>query len=364
MMPNQPQNIDKELSQIRELITKNSSGIIVLPAKATPDAAAAGTSLYLALTKMGKNVSLVAAEKAQVDMVGADKIKTEFTTGGNNLVVSFPYTEGAIDKVDYNIQNERFNIVIIPREGQNKLDSKDIQYSYTGGAIDFIITIDAPNLNSLGDIYTKNQNTFQGKNIINIDRHLINNNYGTINLVAKSSSSTSEIVLKVIQGLKIELDRDIATNLHSGIMMATNNLGAYSVNADTYETVAALMRAGAVKKPMRPMGNPGAPNMGGMPMMPQFGGQQPRMGGNFGQPAPFPQMNPMPQGQNYNMNPQPMPMNQMPQNQQMPPQPQVMDNQRPLEDVEVDDMSDEGQESGNPENWLKPKIFSESGGLV
>ena len=102
-------------------------------------------------------------------------------------------------------------------------------------------------------------------------------------------------------------------------------------------------------------------------MMPQFGGQ-PRMGGNFGQPAPFPQMNPMqsPFAMDPQMDMNPMPQMPLPQQnpQMQPPQPQIMDNQRPVEDVELEDIDDEGQDSGNPENWLKPKIFSEGDGLV
>ncbi|HRN69846.1 MAG TPA: DHH family phosphoesterase, partial [Candidatus Woesebacteria bacterium] len=259
----QPQNIERELNLISEVITKGNSGIIVLPAKPTPDAIASGTSLYLALTKMGKNVSLICVAMPETDIAGADKIKTSIQTGGNNLVVSFPYKEGAIDKVDYNVQNEKFNLIIIPREGQARLEPKDVEYSYSGGKIEFIITVDAPNLNSLGDIYTKNQNTFDGKNIINIDRHLINNNFGTINLVAKTAAATAELVLKVLQTVKAPIDKDIATNLYTGIVTATNNFSSYSVNADTFETVAQLLRAGAVKKPMRQFSRPGMPGQMG-----------------------------------------------------------------------------------------------------
>ena len=75
---------------------------------------------------------------------------------------------------------------------------------------------------------------------------------GPINFVNKTSSSTSELALKTLQALQIELDRDIATNLYAGISTATNNFTAYSVNAETFETIATLLKAGAMKKSFKP----------------------------------------------------------------------------------------------------------------
>lgn len=356
----QPVDINKTLNQIKELITKNNSGIIALPAKATPDAVAAATTLYLALTKMGKTVSLVASETPQSDLIGVDKIQNSLSTGGNNLVVSFPYTEGSIDKVDYKIEDDRFNLIIAPREGHEKLQPKDVQFSYAGGKIEFIIVVDTPNLNALGEIYQKNENKFSGRNIINIDRHLINNNYGTINMVVKTSSSTSELVYQVTRALGIEIDKDMATNLYMGIATATNTFSSYSVNADTFEAVSHLLRAGAVRRPIPQMARPGMPGMAPMQqgMRPMTPMPQP-MGNPFPQPGGFtqypqaPQMNRMPQAQA----PQPMP-------QRSPMIQQHNDQPRPIEQVEQEDNDSEGADMNSPENWLKPKIFSGKGGLV
>lgn len=356
--PQQPVDINKSLNQIKELITKNNSGIIALPAKATPDAVAAATSMYLALTKMGKTVTLVASENPQSDLIGVDKIQNNLVTGGNNLVVSFPYTEGSIDKVDYKIEDDRFNLIIAPREGHEKLQPKDVQFSYTGGKIEFIIVIDTPNLNALGEIYQKNENKFSGKNIINIDRHLINNNYGTINMVVKTSSSTSELVYQVIHALGIQVDKDMATNLYMGIATATNMFSSYSVNADTFEAVSHLLRAGAVRRPIPQMARPGMPPVQPMRQMPPMQNpyQQPQQGG----------FNPYTQPQRVNSIPQPQPPampNATPVSRPAAMQ-QRNDQPRPIEEVEQENNDSEGADLNSPENWLKPKIFSGKGGLV
>ncbi|MCX6730989.1 MAG: DHH family phosphoesterase [Candidatus Roizmanbacteria bacterium] len=241
-------NTNTTLPRVSDIITKGSNGIVVLPNNPTQDAIAGATALYLGLLKMGKNVTIVSSSPVKSDMVAADKIQSTLSVGGDNLVVSFPYTDGAIDKIDYHIQGDKFNLVIAPRPGFPKLNPNQVIYSYSGGTFDFIITVDAPNLNAVGTLYTENQAQFQGKEIINIDRHLTNAFFGTVNFINKTSSSTSELVYKVLRQLECEIDKDMATNLYTGIATATNTFTSYSVNAETFETVASLLKAGAAKK--------------------------------------------------------------------------------------------------------------------
>jgi len=241
-------NNQSTLLRIQEITTKCRSAVIIIPPNPSIDAIAASTSFYLALNKMGKTVSLVCSQRPQSDLVASDKFQNIIGAGGDSLMVSFPYTDGAIDKVDYNIQGEAFNLIVTPRPGFQKLQSNQVNFSYTGGLVDMIIVIDAPTLNSLGTIYTDNQNQFTGKDIVNIDRHLTNAYFGTVNYVNKTISSISELILSILQTLKVEIDRDMATNLYAGAAASTNNFTSYSTNADTFEHIAALLRLGAVKK--------------------------------------------------------------------------------------------------------------------
>jgi nanoRNase/pAp phosphatase (c-di-AMP/oligoRNAs hydrolase) len=245
------------ISRINDVIAKGVAGAVVLPTQPTPDAAAAAASLYLGLTKIGKSVSLVCENSINIpEITACDKAQSSLVTSGDNLIVSFPYVDGSIDKVDYNIQGDKFNLVITPRPNYPKLEPNQVKFAYTGGSLDFIITIDAPTLNSLGAIYSDNQSQFQGKEIINIDRHLTNSFYGTVNFVNKTSSSISELVMDVLESLQVALDKDIATNLYAGIMVATNNLTSYSSSADTFENVARLLRAGAIRKNFKSFSRP------------------------------------------------------------------------------------------------------------
>lgn len=242
------------LRVISVLEKKNSIGIC-FPPDSPVDTIAAGIALYLGLTKMGKNVSLACSSDVakNTNLRGADKIQNSFISGGDNLVVSFPYSDGSVDKVTYNIEGDNFNLLIVPKEGQPRLDSSQVKYSYMGGTVDAIVTIDSISLNALQDLFETNKDQFTGRDIINIDRHLTNTNFGTMNLIEKDLSSTSEIILRILQRMNIKIDSEIATLLYSGIINATNNFLSFSVSAATFEASAYLLNQGAQKTTSAPV---------------------------------------------------------------------------------------------------------------
>jgi len=84
-------------------------------------------------------------------------------------------------------------------------------------------------------------------NLSSLDR---NSQFGSVNLYDPTAIGTSEITFAVLQSLGLTLETDIATNLLAGIESASNNFSAPSVSADTFETVAQLMRLGAKKTQM------------------------------------------------------------------------------------------------------------------
>lgn len=241
-------NLSLSLSRLKDILNKGKMGAVIIPPNSSIDLIASATSLYLTLVKKGITTSLICATKVEADLFGVEKFQTSPSAPGNNLIITFPYTEGSIDRIDSFIENDKFSLIIVPRPGFKKLDPQNVEFSYGGGSFDFIFIIGAPTLNSLGAIYQNNASLFQGREIINIDRHFTNTNFGTVNLVRKDISSLSELIYQIIKELQLEIDKDIATNLYYGIAAATNNFTSYSTTADTFQTLAELLRAGAVKK--------------------------------------------------------------------------------------------------------------------
>jgi len=242
-------NTNSQLKKTIKALNDGKSYLICLTQNPSDDSIAAATSLYLGLSKNGKSASIVCSDEIKSNLIGADKIKGDIAVSGDNLIITFPYTEGAIDKIDYYIQGDKFNISIQPSSTKTRLSEKDVEFSQSGGDVDYIILLDADSLKRLGFIYSENEKFFKDKRIINIDRHITNSYFGETNYIEKSSSSTSELVYNLLDQLKVKIDKDIATNLYYGITTSTNNFSSFSVTAKTLETAAQLLRLGASKRP-------------------------------------------------------------------------------------------------------------------
>ncbi|KKR31437.1 MAG: hypothetical protein UT63_C0070G0006 [Candidatus Gottesmanbacteria bacterium GW2011_GWC2_39_8] len=228
----------------------------MVPANPTFDSLASALALYLALNNGDRNAVVVSQNPATVEishLVGADKIQNNLGGSDKNLVVSFPYQEGSIEKVSYNIENETFNLIIEPREGYPSLSPDNVNYSYGGGGLfDTIITLGVPTFNDLGSLYTGNEGFYNDKPIINIDYHFNNNKYANVNIVDANATSVSEMTVQFVKDMALPLDIDIATNLLAGITEMTNNFTNVR-GGKTFEMVAHLYNAGA--KRLEPTGN-------------------------------------------------------------------------------------------------------------
>lgn len=78
-----------------------------------------------------------------------------------------------------------------------------------------------------------------------IDHHISNPKFGEINLVMPKISSCSEIVYLLLKDWDIDIDKDIATCLYTGIWADTGGFKYASVTADTYRIATELVKIGA-----------------------------------------------------------------------------------------------------------------------
>lgn len=80
--------------------------------------------------------------------------------------------------------------------------------------------------------------------VINIDHHPGNDNFGTHNLVVTDVSSTAELVTRMLQDLDVAIDRDIATNLYTGLVTDTGRFQYTNSTPDTLRLAADLLELG------------------------------------------------------------------------------------------------------------------------
>lgn len=239
---------EQALTKAKEMVGNAKEIVIVTHGNPTMDSMGGSLALCLGLISLGKKASVICPDPITVGLssfVGVDKVSKEF--GKKNFVISLDYEDGSIEKVSYNIEGKKFNLVVEHRPGYEPFVADKVQYSYQGVGADLVITVDTLNFAAMGHVYDSNKELFAGKSIINIDFHKDNANYGNINLVDPGASSTAELVAEFLATLGVKLTTDIATNLLNAIYSATDNFRNENVTSMAFEVASVCVKAGAVR---------------------------------------------------------------------------------------------------------------------
>ena len=108
---------------------------------------------------------------------------------------------------------------------------------------DVLIALDCADRERMGDIVKAPG--WQAVPIVNIDHHVTNTRFGQVNWIDTTATATSEIVLRLIDHMRIPLTAEIATNLLHGIVGDTLGFRTAHTTPQALECAARLMAAGA-----------------------------------------------------------------------------------------------------------------------
>lgn len=236
-------------AKIKDLLAKDGSIGIAVGKNPSLDEMAGALSLYLTLSQLNKAVSIACPTNPIVEissLVGINKVKTNFEGEGGDLVVSFPYKEGEIEKVSYTLEDGFLNIIVKAGELGLSFNERDIQYRRSGGFPNLIFVIGTPRLSDLGNLF--NAEAMKDTTVINIDNKTDNQGFGDVVFVSPRFSSVSEQVAELISDLTPRIDVDIAQNLLSGISFATDNFQSSKASPLAFEMAGILMKSGAIRE--------------------------------------------------------------------------------------------------------------------
>lgn len=178
--------------EIKNKIEKSNYIIVTAHINPDGDAIGAGLALTLALKKIGKKVRFV-------------------------LQDSYPKTTLFLK-----------NIELAERYSENENYDNDLT-----------ICVDCATDERLG----ATKALLKNKDSINIDHHISNTKYGTLNYV-ETVSSTSEIIYSLLKYCNIELDTAIGEALYTGLVNDTGNFQHDNVTEKTFEMAGDLIRCG------------------------------------------------------------------------------------------------------------------------
>jgi hypothetical protein len=316
----------------------------------------AALGLYLSLKDMGKAMSIATPNTPLVEvsaLVGIDEVRTTLGEESGDLVVSFPYREGEIEKVSYTRDDNYLNIVVKAGEKGLNFTQEDVKFSRGSKAPELLFIVGAARVSDLGKLF--DPANLKDTVVVNIDNKPDNQGYGDIIMVSNKFSSISEAVTNLILTIGAKLDLDIAENLMLGIATATNNFQDPKTSSLAFEMAGVLMRNGA----LRPTPNQPKRNMPLDLPQDQFATSQPVLPKNpfkAQQPRPV-QAQPKPFGQQPRPS-QPIQSTQVRSSEQMRDALSKQQEQAPIEDVEAKESTGMGENP--PDDWLTPKIYKGS----
>lgn len=229
---------------------KNAQKILVLT-HTSPDGDGLGSllALYLVLKQLGKEVTAVVPDQisgALKFLPSIEEIVKNFSSA-KDFIITIDTSKVKVDRLGYKhlTQENKLNIVITSLGGT--FTDKDISFGQGMPKFDLIIVLDSPDLERLGPLYESQSGLFYETPVINIDHHAGNDFFGKINWVDLTATSTSEILVALVESLSREkslLNEDVATALLTGIITDTGSFQNVNTTPKSLTVAAQLVAAG------------------------------------------------------------------------------------------------------------------------
>lgn len=241
---------DNPLQQIVDLLSEKQKVLIMASSPADGDCIGSSLGLYLVLKKLGKEITVVCPDKIpgtyhflpSIHLIG-DRV-----VASKDFIITIDTSSVKTANIKTVEENGRTNIIISPENG--RLSEEDVNFNYGPERYDLVITVDTGGIEQLGQLYAGNIEMFHQVPVINIDHHFSNEHHGNVNYVDPLASSTTELLIPVIEELEKKTgkqlwDEDIATLLLTGIITDTGSFQNSNTTPRAFDASAKLVAHGA-----------------------------------------------------------------------------------------------------------------------
>lgn len=106
---------------------------------------------------------------------------------------------------------------------------------------DAIVVLDCPNLKRIGKVQ---ELVTKDKAVINIDHHISNESFGSVNWVDSNASSAGEMVYRLFKAMDVEMTKDVALVLYIAILTDTGSFNYDNTSRATHEIAGELLGYG------------------------------------------------------------------------------------------------------------------------
>lgn len=235
-------------AQFLELAKTRKQPLILMPPSPSRDTLSTAIALAHYFAGLGSvpTLAAVGVEKKLADLafLPCPSAVVESLSGSRDFVLSFNTAHNPILNVRTERLENELRIHLTPEHGT--IDPRDFSFILAQYKFDLVIVIGAPDKESLGAIYEAHPDIFYEVPVVNIDHHGSNEQFGQINLVEVTASSTAEIVAALLREIGDEFLEDVvAEALLAGIMAATDSFQKKTTTPRSLELASYLMGRGA-----------------------------------------------------------------------------------------------------------------------
>jgi phosphoesterase RecJ-like protein len=114
--------------------------------------------------------------------------------------------------------------------------------SEEAGDIDTLFTFDCATVGRFGD---KQELIARANTVVNVDHHVSNEGFGTINLIEATASATGQVVHRLLTSIGAPITADVATNLYAALFTDTGGFRHENTTETALRLGADLVAAGA-----------------------------------------------------------------------------------------------------------------------
>ncbi|MCC7543637.1 hypothetical protein IT415_02915 [bacterium] len=231
--------------QATELLKQAESVLIVTGRQPSLDQVMGVFALQSALAAAGKKAHAVITDELPLsaNVVDTGKISRSLD-GVRDFIVSLDLAHVEVEKLKYDIADNKLNVTITPHAGNFK--PEDASFSYGAFQFDLVVVVGVLSISKIDALLEQNPTLFDGLHLINYDFHRVNEQYGSVNYLDTNATSVCEMLIGTIDSIGTGLmNHEIATALLAGIMSATNRFTTASTTAKSLTMAAQLMSNGA-----------------------------------------------------------------------------------------------------------------------
>lgn len=236
------------IEQFGNLVGKSKNVLIILPQGPSGDAIGSGWALYFFLEKRGVEASLAFydefGEAERFNFLSRPKNISDNISEAKEFILVFNTKYNKIRKVKPEFGEDDLKIYITPEKGS--IDPRDFSFIPAKSKYDLVVVLNSPDKESLGKVFEESPDIFYEVPVVNIDHHSNNENFGQVNLVDLTASSTSEVLTDVLEKIDKEIvDENIANCLLAGIISDTESFQRKNTTPKSLQIAAKLMDKGA-----------------------------------------------------------------------------------------------------------------------